>query len=92
MTGTMNDAILEYWIAQAVSTWLVTGEDVGRSLTRPSVLFRPRISVDGNQWCALYGENLQDGVAGFGDTPAAAMAAFDRAWSTETASAAGEKR
>lgn len=47
---------------------------------RPSVLFRPAISVDGNQWCALYGDNLQDGVAGFGDSPAAAMDDFDAQW------------
>lgn len=47
---------------------------------RPSVLMRPAISLDGNQWCALYGENLQDGVAGFGDSPALAMSDFDKAW------------
>ena len=29
---------------------------------------------DGNQWCFLYGENLQEGIAGFGDT------IFDAAW------------
>jgi hypothetical protein len=38
--------------------------------------------MDGDQWCALYGENLQDGVAGFGDTPEKAMYAFDAAWKT----------
>lgn len=48
---------------------------------RPSFLFRPRLFVDGNSWCALYGENIQDGVAGFGDSPANAMWDFDRAWS-----------
>jgi hypothetical protein len=42
-----------------------------------------KISIDGNQWCVLYGENLQDGVAGFGDTPADAAAAFDQAWFTK---------
>ena len=47
----------------------------------PSVLMRPKISKDGNQWCALYGDNLQDGVAGFGNTPSAAMRDFDNAWS-----------
>lgn len=47
---------------------------------RPSVQYRPAISLDGDQWCALYGDNLQDGVAGFGDSPAAAMAAFDIEW------------
>lgn len=29
---------------------------------------------DGNQWCALYGEDLQVGIAGFGNTPFLAMA------------------
>lgn len=29
---------------------------------------------DGNQWCALYGEDLQAGIAGFGNTPFLAMA------------------
>lgn len=47
---------------------------------RPSVLFRPTLSVDGSHWCALYGEDLQHGVSGFGASPAEAMAAFDAAW------------
>lgn len=51
--------------------------------SRPSAVYRPAISMDGNQWCALYGDNLQDGVAGFGDSPAAAMLDFDRAWNAK---------
>jgi hypothetical protein len=47
---------------------------------RPSYLYRPRLSIDGDQWRALYGENLQDGVAGFGGSPGEAYAAFDKAW------------
>lgn len=50
---------------------------------RPSVLFRPSISVDGDQWCALYGDNLQDGVAGFGDSPSDAMRDFDHNWAAK---------
>lgn len=23
---------------------------------------------DGNQWCYLYGDNIQEGISGFGDT------------------------
>lgn len=53
---------------------------VGFEMARPSTVMRPAISIDGNQWCALYGENLQDGVAGFGDSPSEAMSAFDKAW------------
>lgn len=47
---------------------------------RPSVLYRPSIQPDGNKWCALYGDNLQEGVAGFGDTPDLAMRDFDKNW------------
>jgi len=47
---------------------------------RPCVLYRPKLSIDGDKWCALYGENLQDGVAGFGNSPAEAMHDFDAAW------------
>lgn len=50
---------------------------------RPSAVFRPRLSIDGNQWCALYGDNLQDGVAGFGASPADAMWDFDKTWSAK---------
>ena len=47
----------------------------------PCVRFRPRIFLDGNKWCVLYGDNLQDGVAGFGDSPDLAMLDFNAAWS-----------
>lgn len=42
-------------------------------------LLKPAISIDGNQWCVLYGDNLQDGVAGFGDTPYLAVLDFTKA-------------
>lgn len=44
---------------------------------RPSVLYRPALAPDGNQWCAMYGANLMEGIAGFGDTPELAMCDFD---------------
>ncbi len=47
---------------------------------RPSTILKPRISLDGNQWCVLHGEDLQSGVAGFGDSPELAMADFDVNW------------
>ena len=55
-------------------------ESIGYEYTRPSVVHRPRLFLDGNQWCALFGDNLQEGVAGFGESPAKAMLAFDEAW------------
>lgn len=53
---------------------------VSNERRRPSAIFRPAISVDGNMWCALYGADLMNGVAGFGKSPALAMEAFDAAW------------
>jgi hypothetical protein len=38
---------------------------------------------DGDQWCVLHGENLQEGIAGFGDTPDDALIAFNKAWLEE---------
>ena len=46
----------------------------------PHVVLRAKVYPDGDKWCCLYGDNLQDGVAGFGDTPAKAANAFDTMW------------
>lgn len=46
----------------------------------PSLRYKPRLFIDGNQWCALLGENLQDGVAGFGSSPEKAYWDFDKNW------------
>lgn len=43
-------------------------------------LLRPKIYPDGNMWCVLYGDNLQEGVCGFGDTPYRAVLTFNKAW------------
>lgn len=47
---------------------------------RPSVLYKPKLSKDGDQWCAMYGENMQEGCCGFGVSPAQAMRDFDLNW------------
>ena len=49
-------------------------------LRRPCYMLRPRLSIDGDMWCALYGDNLQDGVAGFGKSPDLAYWDFDKNW------------
>lgn len=53
---------------------------VAATARAPHVLMRPRVYQDGDQWCALYGENIMEGVCGFGDSPALACAEFDKAW------------
>lgn len=56
--------------------------------TRPSVIWKPELLRDGSMWCALFGENLVEGVAGFGPTPEEAMRDFDRQWMTAKTPAA----
>ena len=46
-------------------------------------VLKPKLTKDGDMWCALYGVNLQEGVAGFGCTPALALIAFERAMCDE---------
>ncbi|MAK86529.1 MAG: hypothetical protein CMK96_06225 [Pseudomonas sp.] len=38
---------------------------------------------EGSQWCILWGDDLQTGVSGFGDTPTLAVYAFNKAVAAE---------
>jgi hypothetical protein len=58
-------------------------QEAAMFLSAPHVRMRPRVFPDGNKWCCLYGDDLMNGVAGFGDTPAGACNAFDTAWWSE---------
>ena len=53
----------------------------------PHVLMRPRLTIEGSLYRAHYGENLAEGVIGFGATPAEAMAEFDHNWYRQRAQA-----
>ena len=48
-------------------------------LLRPSIKFQQslKISIDGDKWCVLMGDNLMEGVVGFGDSCQLAMNDFD---------------
>lgn len=37
-----------------------------------------RFFKDGNMYCCLYGEDLQEGIAGFGETPYQAIIEFNK--------------
>jgi len=47
---------------------------------RPCVVFKPKLSLDGDHWIALFGDNFQEGVVGVGKSPELAMRDFDREW------------
>ena len=52
---------------------------IREEILRPSVLYQKslKISVDGDEYCVLLGENLVEGMAGFGKTLHKAMNDFD---------------
>lgn len=75
----MQQANLSFYFDQASQA----AQRAAGEYERPIAVFRPHISIDGDMWCALYGDNLQDGVAGFGKSPADAMWDFDRNWSAK---------
>ena len=72
----MREANFSHHAAMVSNAFICAAEEQ----QRPSVLFRPKLMIEGDQWCALYGSNLQEGVAGFGDSPTKAMWDFDREW------------
>jgi len=41
-------------------------------------MFGAKLTVDGDHWCWLYGDNLQDGIAGFGKSPYLAALDFNK--------------
>jgi len=55
------------------------------ALEAPHIIENPKFGLDGDQYYFLKGDNIQDGIAGFGPTPKAAAYAFNMAWSEETA-------
>ena len=46
-------------------------------------MLKPKIFKDGNRWCVLYGENIQEGIAGFGITPNKAIFDWNSEWDRE---------
>lgn len=78
----MRDANVAHYVECATTLIGYEAAKAAKAYAAPSAVYRPALTVDGDQWCALYGANLQDGIAGFGETPAAAMHDFDKAWLT----------
>ena len=54
--------------------------------SRPSAVFKPTLTQDGNAWLAVFGD-LPTGVVGCGYSPAEAMYDFDKKWFEKTKSA-----
>ena len=81
ISETVKSACLEAFdVSHAKGFLFQVITNIEYDLHRASVLFRPKMMQEGNQWMALYGEDLATGFAAFGDSPALAMEAFDKAW------------
>ena len=46
----------------------------------PFVIYKAKVFQDGDQFCALLGDNIQEGICAFGDTPAQAVSNFNIVW------------
>jgi len=82
--GMANDGFADEIQQRSAHEILEREQRLSHELLRPFRMMLTKLSKDGNQWCVLYGENLHDGVAGFGDSPDKASRAFDLAWYEET--------
>jgi len=75
----LRDASLSYYADRVAARAM----DAAAEYDRPSTVYKPRLFIDGNVWCAIYGEDIQNGVCGWGKSPAEAFADFDRKWCEE---------
>jgi hypothetical protein len=58
-------------------------QKLSEELLRPCNIKKPVVSQDGNMFCALLGENLQEGISGWGKSPELACLDFDKEWNKE---------
>lgn len=49
-------------------------------------MLKPTLLQDGDEWCCLFGDNLQVGIVGYGKTPHKAVMAWNAAWHEEAKS------
>jgi hypothetical protein len=67
-------------IAHAASMTQASFQMMAAAYLDPHVRYKPKLIRDGDKWCALLGDNVQEGVAGFGTSPREAMYDFDKEW------------
>jgi hypothetical protein len=72
----ISNAGLDHYARQA----LYAVQRATEEYERPCVVFRARLYLDGNSWCAVVGDDLVTGCAAFGESPDIAMRNFDKAW------------
>ncbi len=70
-------------ISKAATMVQQTIENAAVELKRPSMLFKPKLYIEGNQWCAMYGDSPAISLQGWGNSPELALIDFDLNYSEE---------
>lgn len=67
-------------VADAINAELVAAEVTAETMQRKgrwAVIYGLVPFIDGDKWCVLLGQNIQTGIAGFGESPEEAIINFD---------------
>lgn len=43
-------------------------------------ILKPKLFIKENQWCCLYGNDIETGIAGFGESPYASILNWSKQW------------
>ena len=46
-------------------------------------ILKPKLYKDGDKWCVLYGDDIQEGICGFGETPYEAIIDWNKQWNSK---------
>ena len=46
-------------------------------------ILKPKLYKDGDKWCVLYGDDIQEGICGFGETPYKAILDWNKQWNSK---------
>lgn len=55
-------------------------------------MLQPKLFIDGDHWCCLWGTDLQMGIAGFGKSPMEAIRNWNAEWHKEKAALSAAER
>lgn len=70
---------MENWQNQELHDQLMVNAQLQEDKTIFEMM-KPRLEIDGNQWCCIWGIMPENYIAGFGDSPCKAISDFCRAW------------
>lgn len=86
----MNTAVLNDEYSHNLANWINNYHSIQHQETLNLIIGEQELLLvktyqlkpfkDGDEWCVLLGENLQEGIAGFGKSPYLAIIDFNKAF------------